>query len=73
MSFFGLYKINKLNGSTRYMTAKQIYKRILKDSYSENEWIASVPEIIRICEEAGFPKDYAEKIKIRILKYFANV
>lgn len=73
MSFLGLYKINKLNGSTRYMSAKQIYKRILKDSYSEKEWMASVPEIIRICEEADFPKEYAEKIKICILKYFANV
>ena len=73
MSFLGLHRIKRLNGSIRYMTAKQIYKRILKDSYSEKEWIASVPEIIRICEEADFPKEYAEKIKICILKYFANV
>ena len=73
MNFFGLYKINRLNGSTRYMSAKQIYKRILKDSQSENNWIASVSEIFRICEESDFPEEYAEKIKICILKYFANI
>lgn len=73
MSFLGLYKINGLNGNTRYMSAKQIYKRILKDSQSENNWIASVSEIFRICEEPDFPKKYSEKIKICILKYFANV
>lgn len=73
MRFFGLYKINGLNDRTYYMTAKQIYKRILKDSQSENDWIVSVAEILRICEENDFPKDYAEKIKICILKYFANI
>ena len=72
MSFLGLYKVNSLNGSTRYLSAKQIYKRILKDSQSENNWVMSVPEIVRICEEPDFPKDFAEKIKVCILKYFAN-
>lgn len=73
MSFFGLYKINGLDGKSHYMRAKQIYKRVIKDSYSDKDWVASVSEIFRICEGPDFSKEYAEKIKICILKYFANI
>ena len=73
MFFLGLYKINGLDGNTHYMRAKQIYKKVLKDSYSDNDWVLSVSELLRICERPDFPKDYGDKIKICILKYFANI
>ncbi len=73
MKFFGLYKINGLDGNIHYMRAKQIYKKVLKDSYSDKDWVLSVSELLRICERPDFPKDYGEKIKICILKYFANI
>lgn len=73
MSFLGLYRIIGFDGNPHYMSAKKIYKRVLKDSNSDKDWLASVPELLKICERPDFPKDYAEKIKICILKYFANM
>ena len=73
MSFLGLYRIDGYDGNPHYMSAKKIYKRVLKDSYSDKDWVASVSELLRICERPDFPKEYSEKIKICILKYFANI
>lgn len=73
MSIFGIYKITGLDGKTYYKTAKQFYKRILKDSESDYNWIAHASEIMRICEDPDFPEEYKKEIKIRILRCYANI
>ena len=73
MSFLGLYKIKGCNGKIHYKTAKQLYEQILNDSKSNHELIATASELVRICEEPDFPKNYAEEIKICILKSYASL
>ena len=73
MSFLGLYKIKGCNGKIYYKTAKQLYEQILNDSKSNHELIATASELVRICEEPDFPKNYVEEIKICILKSYASL
>jgi len=55
------------------MTAKELYNRVMEDSKSNYNWIASAPELVRVCEESTFPSEYAQGIKIAILNCFANI
>jgi len=55
------------------MTAKELYNRVMEDSQSNYNWIASAPELVRVCEEPTFPAEYAQGIKIAILNCFANI
>lgn len=55
------------------MTAKQLYERVLEDSKSDYDWIASATELVRVCNEPYFPKMYAIGIKLIILNCYANL
>lgn len=73
MSFFEKkYEIRGWTGNYS-MTAKQLYERVLEDSKSNYNWIASASELVRICEDVDFPVEYAQSIKIAILNCFANL
>ena len=54
-------------------TAKKLYERVMKDSESDYDWIASATELVRVCKQFEFPEKYAQKIQIAILNCFANL
>ena len=60
------------SGEEYLMTARQFYERIMQDSQLNYGWITHASEIVRICQEKSFPKEYAQKIKIAIVNCFAN-
>lgn len=61
-------------GRTEYlMTAEALYNRVLYDSQSDYNWIASATELVRVCDEPYFPEIYAHGIKLIILNCFANL
>lgn len=67
------YKITGWHGDTQVLTAKNLYERVLEDSKSDYNWLASAAEIVRVCNEPDFPEIYATNIKIIILNCFANL
>ena len=67
------YTIKGWYGETYHLTAKHLCKRVLKDSQSNYDWLAPAQEIVKTCEQASFPLEYAIIIKIAILNCFANV
>lgn len=67
------YKIKGWYGNTYTLTAKDLYERILKDSKSDYNWIASATELVRVCNEPSFPEIYEQGIKLIILNCFANL
>lgn len=67
------YCINGWRETKYYLTAKELYERVLEDSKSDYNWIASATELVRICKEPEFPKEYADGIKMAILNCFANL
>ena len=67
------YKITVWHGETQVLTAKNLYERVLEDSKSDYNWLASAAEIVRVCNEPDFPEIYATNIKIIILNCFANL
>ena len=71
MSFLGFYKIRGLHRNY-FKTAKQLYRRVLKDSEFKQEWIASYAELVRVCQKQKFPKKYANEIMICILNASSN-
>lgn len=74
MSFFEKkYMVTGHHGDIYSLTAKQFYERVLNDSKSDYNWIASASELVRICKETSFPTEYALAIKCAILNCFANI
>lgn len=79
MSLFNLfkreqgYRIVDWHGKEHRLTAKELYERVMEDCKSDYNWIASATELVRICNEFGFPQEYAQAIKIAILNCFANL
>lgn len=67
------YKITGWHGETQVLTAKNLYERVVEDSKSDYNWIASAAELVRVCNEPDFPDMYANNIKIIILNCFANL
>lgn len=67
------YHVMTWKGNEILITAKQLYERILEDSKSDYNWIASATELVGICSTPDFPKEYAKGIKIAILNCFANL
>lgn len=72
-SFEKKYNITGWKGKKYSLTAKQLYERVLKDSKSDYNWIASATELVRVCNDPCFPEKYAVAIKIIILNCFANL
>lgn len=74
MRFFeDKYKITGWSGKIHSLTAKELYERVLEDSKSDYNWIASATELVRVCNEPRFPEMYSVGIKIIILNCFANL
>ena len=67
------YMVTGHHGDTYSLTAKQLYERILDDSKSDYNWIASASELVRICKKTSFPAEYALAIKCTILNCFTNI
>ena len=67
------YMVTGHHGDTYSLTAKQLYERVLNDSKSDYNWIASASELVRICRKTSFPTEYALAIKCAILNCFANI
>lgn len=55
------------------LTAKELYERIMLESKSDYNWIAPAKELVRVCNESNFPKEYATAIKVAILNAYANI
>ena len=72
-SFEKKYNITGWKGKKYSLTAKQLYERVLEDSKSDYNWIASATELVRVCNDSCFPEKYAIAIKIIILNSFANL
>ncbi len=60
-------------GIRHFMSAKRLYNRVMKDKQSDFNWIASATELVHVCNQPGFPKEYAQAIEIAILNCFANL
>ncbi len=74
MSFFEKkYKVKGWHGDTHSLTAKALYERVLEDSKSDYNWIASATELVKVCNDPCFPEMYAVGIKMIILNCFANL
>lgn len=67
------YKIKGWHGDEYSLTAKALYERVLEDSKSDYNWIASATELVKVCNNPCFPEMYAVGIKIIILNCFANL
>lgn len=67
------YMVTGRNGDIHSLTAKQLYERVLEDNKSNYNWIATASELVRICKNTSFPKEYALGIKCAILNCYANI
>lgn len=67
------YNITGWRGDEHSLTAKKLYKRVMNDSQSDYNWIASATELVRVCNQAKFPEKYAQEIQLAILNCFANL
>jgi len=65
--FVKTFRIKSWSGKIHRMTAQQLYERILKDSKSNYNWIASATELVRVCRHPDFPGKYAQEIKLAYL------
>lgn len=72
-SFKKKYRIVGRKGEVYRLTAKELYERVQKDSLSDYNWITSATELIRVCNEEDFPREYAQGIKFAILNCFVNL
>ena len=67
------YTFTGWSGDEYSLTAKKLYERVMKDSKSDYNWIASATELVRVCKQLKFPETYAQEIQIAILNCFANL
>lgn len=67
------YKLKGWRGKEYSLTAEELYNRVLADSQSDYNWIASATELVKVCNEPYFPEIYANGIKLIILNCFANL
>ena len=69
----GKYQVNGIDGTPHIMNAEQLCNRVVEDSKKSNNWIASIPELWRVCHIEGFPNEYAKQIEECILNYHRNL
>ncbi len=67
------FKLKGWRGTEYSLTAEELYNRVLADSQSDYNWIASATELVKVCNEPYFPEIYAIGIKLIILNCFANL
>lgn len=71
--FVRRYLVNTSRDGKIRMTAKALYERVLEDSKSNYNWIATASELLRVIELPKFPESYAQGIKIAILNCFSHL
>lgn len=69
----GRYEVHGAKGEYVY-TPEMLCERVMRDAKESNHnWVASAPELWRVCNEEGFPEKYAWEIKKCILNCFSNL
>ena len=69
----GRYEVHGAKGEYVY-TPEMLCERVISDAKESNHnWVASAPELLRVCNEKGFPEEYAKKIEECILNCFSNL
>lgn len=72
--FLKRYRVVDWYGKVHRLTAKQLYKRIMEDSKSNYNWIASATELVKACNQFDSSEEmYSKEIKVAILNCFANL
>ncbi len=62
------------NGREQTMRAINIHYAVMKESKeSDYDWIAPTMELVKICKNENFPREYAVDIEMAILNCFANI
>lgn len=72
-SFEKKFTVVGWDGVIHNFSAKALYERVLADSKSDYNWIASATELVKVCNLPSFPEMYAQAIKSIILNCFANL
>lgn len=67
------FSIKGWDGTQYHMTERELYKRLIEDSKSDYNWIASATQIVKVCNEPDFYISYAIAIKILVLDCFARL
>ena len=67
------YMVKGRDGTVYFMTDVELCNRVMRDSKSDKNWIASARELVRVCKNPFFSKEYALSIKVAILNCFANL
>ena len=61
-------------GKEHSMRATTIYNTIMQDSKeSDYNWIAPARELVKLCKNQNFPREYAVDIEMAILTCFSNI
>ena len=61
-------------GREQTMRAIDIYNTIMQESKeSDYNWIAPAIELVKLCKNPNFPREYAVEIEMAILNCFANI
>lgn len=67
----GLFKIKDWDEKEHLMTDKELRNLIIKQSKKSNyNWLAPADELIKVCNNPEFNKDYAKDIKVAIVKCY---
>ena len=61
-------------GENKTMSARKIYHTVMQNSReSDYDWIAPASELVNLCKNPKFPREYAVNIETAILTCFANI
>ena len=61
-------------GENKTMSAREIYHTVMQNSReSDYDWIAPANELVKLCKNPKFPREYAVNIEMAILICFANI
>jgi len=61
-------------GEEKTMSAREIYHTVMQNSReSDYDWIAPANELVKLCKNPKFPREYAVNIETAILTCFASI
>lgn len=58
------YIVEDMNGKKYFITAKRLSEQVVAHNL-----IVPIVKLVKLCSEPDFPEEYAQKIKIQVLKY----
>lgn len=69
-----LFTFKNHYGENKTMCARDIYHTVMQNSReSDYNWIASANELVKLCKDSNFPREYSINIEIVILDCFSNI